>query len=695
MSLRFKGLSEYKRNFRWKDSKRSRSSSPVSKQKIPWAGLPSHLLGNTKEPNFISKKRVPYYRPQVLQSFHWGASRDSISTSKPKPNLSEQEKLPSSEFNERVKEKSQESHKESQKECKTPDGSQKSKVARSQSADCHLHSVQEQAVSNDKQLARNAQKTQDNNIPCRKEVADKAVGNDAVHTKCRNIPPLQKGKVISETEYSSRFKGLQPPRGPHLRKDFEEKGLVTELGSHSLKSTGSITKGQTQKTELLDKQLLKDQNPQKTVYPNKGFRNVKSEYKTSFRSPAWYEYVKTECRSEEGTGTNCISPWYAEVKELREKAEAYKRRVLGTHFSQDHLIQILSEHNKLWDVSSTSDIEESVSDCVKALDLASISSMQQKHGSTEQVATSSPKATTKYYKTVENGLSDVPTLPVSRKLAWNDDREKPCEAEVAEDDQDQNCEAKEVVEGNEEVEAVVEREIDEQDGTGKSNSNGQTELGSDECGRLPTPKLKSTDGAQRTHHDLTTPAIGGAVSVAPHQVKSPSPLRRRTRPPLGKVYSPDKYFSESPSKILRKTELLQQSPAAGVKTYDPIPLREECMPADYNSPYFVKSAPSIQTSLKLHPAFDQNSALVTTSPSKSFPHRIQGALRHPEFQHNGNTGGSRTGQLRLQLTHPTVADNEDDRLSQLSAQSGASSSLASQVFERAQKRRDDFWGKSP
>lgn len=60
----------------------------------------------------------------------------------------------------------------------------------------------------------------------------------------------------------------------------------------------------------------------------------------------------------------------SQVKELREKAEAYKRRARGTHFSRDHLTQILSEQNKLWDVSSTSESEESVSESVKALDLA-------------------------------------------------------------------------------------------------------------------------------------------------------------------------------------------------------------------------------------------------------------------------------------------------------------------------------------
>lgn len=721
MPVQFKGLSEYKRNFRWNDSKRSRSSSPDSKQKIAWAGVPSELLGNTREPNFISKKRVPYYRPQVSQSFQWdGNSETSNTFNKPIPNFREQVKLQSSEVNERVIEKSQVSH----KECKTPDGPRKPKVPRSWSADCHLHSVLEPTAATNKQLATDAQKTKDNNISCRKNVVDKAVGADVsyalqrkaglktapqkslgrsseyqrqfdwksqinnsplltaeqiIHTKSQ---ALQKGKKICETEYSSQFRGTQPPKGPRLRKDFEEKALVCEMGSLSpLKSTGSIIKDQKQDVELQGKHLLNEQNPQTTVHSNKRLRNLKSEYKTNFRSPAQYKYEEAECRSEG-------------VKELREKAEAYKRRARGTHFSRDHLTQILSEQNKLWDVSSTSDSEEEVSESVKALDLARarsthISSMQKKSESTRQNAMSSPKARTKY-----SGISDVPTLPVSRKLAWNDEEEKPHEAGG---DQVQICETKNVVEENADVEAVMEREVApinaEDVVTGKSDSNGQSEFGSDAGGRLPTPKLKTIDRALRTHHDLTTPAIGGAVLVAPRQVRSPSPLRRRSQPPLGKAYSPYKYLSESPSRISKKTELLRHSPAAGVKTCDPIPLREEYMSGDYSSPSHVKYVPSVQALLKSLPDSDQNSS-ITASPSRSFPHRIQGTLRHPEFQHNGNTGGPRTGLLRLQLTDAAGADNEDDRMSQISARSAASSSLASQVLERAQKRRDNFWGKN-
>lgn len=50
-------------------------------------------------------------------------------------------------------------------------------------------------------------------------------------------------------------------------------------------------------------------------------------------------------------------------------------------------------------------------------------------------------------------------------------------------------------------------------------------------------------------------------------------------------------------------------------------------------------------------------------------------------------------RLIFLFTFSFLAFPTDDRLSQISARSAASSSLASQILERAQKRKD-FWGKA-
>uniref|UniRef100_A0A2K6SAH8 Nuclear protein MDM1 n=1 Tax=Saimiri boliviensis boliviensis TaxID=39432 RepID=A0A2K6SAH8_SAIBB len=46
MPVRFKGLSEYQRNFLWKKSYLSESCNSSVGRKYPWAGLRSDQLGN-------------------------------------------------------------------------------------------------------------------------------------------------------------------------------------------------------------------------------------------------------------------------------------------------------------------------------------------------------------------------------------------------------------------------------------------------------------------------------------------------------------------------------------------------------------------------------------------------------------------------------------------------------------------------
>ncbi|XP_004861142.1 nuclear protein MDM1 [Heterocephalus glaber] len=71
--------------------------------------------------------------------------------------------------------------------------------------------------------------------------------------------------------------------------------------------------------------------------------------------------------------------------------------------------------------------------------------------------------------------------------------------------------------------------------------------------------------------------------------------------------------------------------------------------------------------------------------------RIQGSLRDPEFQHN--VGKAKMNNF--QLPQPEAFNNEDeDRLSEISARSAASSLRAFQTLTRAQKRKENFWGKT-
>ena len=48
--------------------------------------------------------------------------------------------------------------------------------------------------------------------------------------------------------------------------------------------------------------------------------------------------------------------WFQEVVELRRRAEEYKRRAYGTHFSRSHVGQLFAEQADLWDTVSNSEV---------------------------------------------------------------------------------------------------------------------------------------------------------------------------------------------------------------------------------------------------------------------------------------------------------------------------------------------------
>ena len=55
------------------------------------------------------------------------------------------------------------------------------------------------------------------------------------------------------------------------------------------------------------------------------------------------------------------SSWFNEVQELREKAQEYKRRAQGTHFSRSHLAQLYAQQADMWDSISTSSVLSALS----------------------------------------------------------------------------------------------------------------------------------------------------------------------------------------------------------------------------------------------------------------------------------------------------------------------------------------------
>ncbi|XP_028388303.1 nuclear protein MDM1 isoform X3 [Phyllostomus discolor] len=621
MPVRFKGLSEYQRNFLWKKSYLSDSCNSSVGRRYPWAGLRSDQLGITKEPSFISKRRVPYHDPQISKSLEWnGALSENDVVMSPQPEAPE------------TPESQQAGHKEddNQERVLALEAPRVPKGTRSHSAESKAEGASDIVENNDvianhipvnedvevehstKVLSENIDSKLDRFLQKKagltvvpshsvlrnseyqrqfvwktpKDTAPVFAANQVFHNKSKFVPQFKGNSIIHETEYKRNFKGLSPVKEPKLRNDLKENEHLEIISPE--KQCNKTDDSLKLEAEMDSKDSTQ---PKKKFTPWRHQRlgKVNSEYRAKYLSPAQYLYKAgawTRVKENIPSQGSLNAMWYAEVKELREKAEFYRKRVLGTHFSRDHLNQILSDKNFFWDVSSTTSSEGTISSNIRALDLA-----------------------------------------------------------------------------------------------GSDSSSASSEKG----GRLPTPKLRELGGVQRTHHDLTTPAVGGAVLVSPCKGKPPVPEQRKRMSSQEGLETPKSDFKKKESHAVG----LVTSPAAGVKTADPLPLRED---SDINIAKLSAAAPPVSKTRDC----PTNTPGQSPSPpcASSYWHpsrRIQGSLRDPEFQHN--VGKTRKNNFQLPQ-HEAFNDEDEDRLSEISARSAASSLQAFQTLARAQKRKESFWGKT-
>ncbi|KAM4037983.1 nuclear protein MDM1 isoform 2-T2 [Anomaloglossus baeobatrachus] len=733
MPVRFKGLSEYDRNFKW------RSWDEDQAEMSRWAGLPSDELGIIREPNFSSKRRVQYYNPQIAKSFHW---KENNALTAETPSLSQNSKTHSMVEEKLHTPEAPRLQKKSRSQSAVPrkvsdNGS--SAVLRIKSADDMAAAPVKQPVNDSVTLNKERKKTESPPVPSdagqpkdtngihrvlqkkaglnvapahhplkiseyrrqfeRKSPTENSpllAAEHVIHNKNQLIPPFKTIKVQPDTEYKSQFKGSPPAKGPKLRKNWEDKPLVQydqehpspkrkhkkkDITSHET-ALAYMDTSEKEQEEKVKRKILKEKIIQQVKTP-KYYRKVKTEYSANFLSPSEYKY-------KHGAWVRTKNQVHGQVKELREKAEYYRRRAQGTHFSRDHLNQIISNNNRLWDMSTNSSSEEDLSRNIKALDLAGLQTTSKKERLQQ-----SPTNVKMQSNTGNLGGSDASTLPVRRKLVWDEyddtaptENIEPLQIEALHDEMEE--------EDHEEEEETTKQHIENNNGERSMKktldsksipSEDQSDISSASVveGRLPTPKLKTYGLAQRTHHDLTTPATGGALLVSPSKHHDILELKHKKSPK--KDYSPQKYVSNGLNdRIANKNEEdqpVKSPPVAGLMTVDPLPLRDDPWPSPQISSKTSPAAISYPVSKPVEKPFVQ-------SPRQWSPTcRIHGSLRDPEFQHNGNFNTST-------YYNPAFIENtsiEDDRLSQISARSAASSSLASEVLERAQKRKEDFWGK--
>ncbi|XP_029018732.1 nuclear protein MDM1 isoform X2 [Betta splendens] len=422
-----------------------------------------------------------------------------------------------------------------------------------------------------------------------------------LYSTSRPVPPFKKNPIPLETEYLRSFQGLVPPTGPRLRKHMEH-----------------------QRTPLFHMQKTHRRKKEESQKKHRPALDVTQTDSTRPQSPPPPAQRRHRI-PEEGGAAGGEAP---QVKELRDKAQSYRRRAWGTNFSRDHLNQLQSEHNTLWEPTDSStepasphltfDLCEEP-DSLEALDLASRSGCSSKR--------SSLVGSAEILKQNRSTLSSPETKaqteqsPAKRRTAWGEE---------------------------------------------KGNQEGEEDDTDDEEGRLPTPRLKMRP-VQRTHHDLTTPATGGAIIV-------------------GKLNSDDFLSNQqtggSPVSMVAK---MDRAPDASIKQ------REVW---SENSPTHLKvsgcSPNHKQASKAMRMKQTSPSPLARPSMLTSPLHCIQGTLRHPDFQHNGELG---LRSRELQCSGGGCGSDEDDQLSVMSWRSAASCSVASAILERAQKRRENFWGK--
>uniref|UniRef100_A0A3B5BEJ4 Nuclear protein MDM1 n=1 Tax=Stegastes partitus TaxID=144197 RepID=A0A3B5BEJ4_9TELE len=414
----------------------------------------------------------------------------------------------------------------------------------------------------------------------------------------RSAPAFRRNPVPMETEYRRSFQGQAPPTGPRLREHLE-------LQRSPLYRSHTTNR--------------RREEPQKKLRPEQEAAQGEDAASAPKATPP--PQVQRGHRNQEGGGATEGDAHQA--KELRQQALTYRHRAWGTNFSRDHLSQLRSEHNILWEPTdatdspsnaATADPDSRSTSHVEALDLASSSSK------TPSVAGSGDKR--HMSKKTQTNPRTPSGPPAERRAAWGEEEEE------------------------------------------EENSD-------EEEGRLPTPMLR-TRPVQRTHHDLTTPATGnqeqpgGAILVG--KLKGADDL------------SPYKQRSISAVSRAETAVDLPVKPKEAWSEVNPA----STSPSPDHKPSSSRLSKPIRT--KQTPPSPVAPPPLVPPPQ----HCIQGTLRHPDFQHNGDLG------LRfreLQCSGGGCGSDDDDRLSVMSWRSAASCSMASAVLERAQKRRESFWGK--
>lgn len=533
-----------------------------------------------------------------------------------------------------------------------------------------------------------------------------------VHKSSTQLAPGASQAVVpSRSEYQLQYQSWPAPKAPPPAtndaataapaapaaqpKEVERKKKTKLRRS---KSVGALSPdkmpaaGVERQVSDADHRLLAESlNPLRPYFPHGKQKTYKSEYSANFRSPREFAYeggawrgapaphIQPEKEAEPvaveshppSQGTTPVAPspsWFDEVQELRDRAQEYKRRARGMHFSREHLAQLLAKQTELWDTASTSSV-------LSALSLESGSSQRPaRDSSREDTGQARPKR----------------TAPAPKR-AWHDVTSSEYSSGNATPLPPNSMSSRASVQSAGSSSTLVSE--------GPPRDPGpRPPAGAHE--RAPTAKRAAPPGV-RHHLDRTTPNTGGAMLGTPPSQKGPFTAARPQESEstledystsddngaeelrAGHGVAPKKSSSapavgRSSAQAARSAESL---PTFGLPTPDGHALVDEDASTDRPlHTKYVGSPP--QNKQGRRDARERFNVAVPSTISEERTAALLGSLSTKPRESPYHVG--------LDDIPPRPA-LEDDLLSLSNRSIASSCSMASEVLERARQRRDEFW----
>ncbi|ESP00323.1 hypothetical protein LOTGIDRAFT_238605 [Lottia gigantea] len=549
------------------------------------------------------------------------------------------------------------------------------------------------------------------------------------------------------SEYKSQFKAWKVKPVPVGRKDVNEEPEIKKAKIKRNKSMGAIDrKVQVDKENIEAGEVIKSTHGK--------LRKRESEYDANFKAPQEFQYmngawhganppqlytsikpVRQVCCSVKLWSKFAVRPkpvkkskekkalveaediqpeqtnWYTEVLELRQKADEYRKRGQGSHFSRAHLAQLLARQTELWDCETCSTTEAST---ISALSLETGSSPA---GLAERPPQRPPRLELneknlerksriqdrklKKFSDLDSTKATIAETPAPSVNGGNERRTyKP---RYTQDSRGRTRQVKtawqydepeEIYNGDSaEVDEEVETPVDE------DYSNNNYRRG----GRLPTPHLQKQDRPVSRHHfDLTTPSVGGALLSSPPSVRSLPAKTRLSRtqpiPPYDQDLNED---DEEEARMIGKTYNLIKNtpkPTYGLPSRDTHYLLDEEASTDR----------PMRTQFLQTEVFDDGDteSTVTEGEIQTTQPKI---VDEPRYKRQSPSAPAMDpiyenfGQTYNKAYVPPIYsyndvenyyrdDDDNESVLSLSVRSIASScSYASEILERSKDRRDNFW----